>query len=489
LGTTVLRGCMIAALCVCRSVTDILSVVTKVFLYSGLGRNDKPGRVVEESDGRFDIVTVCLFFMVLCHVPILASPSFAEEYTFDVSEVEKKPYHIGGYIEFYPILFGLDKNSAMYKLNFYDRNMAGTTEQYNGNLQVDASLEKGISRAYMKTFTSYTDSWQTQTTKTHIFEGYLSVKPSSSFIVDAGKKTMNWGKGYAWNPAAFLDRPKDPNDPELSREGFIVGSIDYTRSFTGGALKTFSFTPVLVPVYSGVNDDLGEVDHVNLASKFYFLFQDTDIDVMFLTGGSRTTRYGMDFSRNITTNLEVHGEFSLINGYEQTYTDTAGTVSKRSYTAKNYLVGLRYLTKSDTTYIVEYYRNGTGYSTTEMRDFYSFTDRAYERYITTGSTDLLARALNLNQQGAYGRINPAVNYLYIRVMQKDPFDILYYTPAVTLIANIDDKSFSLTPEITYTGITNLELRLRTGIIAGTRGSEYGEKQNDYRIDFRARYYF
>jgi hypothetical protein len=436
-------------------------------------------------------VAVCVLFFALCPVvlPFLLSFSFAEEYTFDISEVEKKPYHIGGYVEFYPIVFGLDKNSAMYKLNFYDRSVGGTTEEYNGNLQIEASLEKGVSRAYMKAYTSYTNSWQTETTKTSIFEGYLSVKPSSSWVMDAGKKTMNWGKGYAWNPAAFLDRPKDPNDPELSREGFIVASVDYTRSFTGGSLKTFSFTPVLVPVYSGVNDDFGEVDHLNFASKFYFLFHDTDIDLMFLTGGSKTTRYGMDFSRNITTNLEIHGELSLINGYDRTYVDSNGNTFTSSFTAKNYLIGLRYLTKSDTTYILEYYRNGTGYSSKEMRDYFSFVDMGYDLYTATGNTGPLFKAINLNQQGAYGRMNPAVNYLYARVSQKDPFDILYYTPAITLIANVDDKSFSLTPEVTYTGITNLELRLRTGIISGTKGSEYGEKQNDYRIDFRARYYF
>jgi len=438
-----------------------------------------------------NVIAFCLVFFTLCPLSFsfLIRSSFAEEYTFDISEVEKKPYQFGGYIEFYPIIFGLDKNSAMYKLNFYDRNVGGTTEEYNGNLQIEASLEKGISRAYVKAYTSYTNNWQTETTKTNIFEGYLSVKPSSSWIVDAGKKTMNWGKGYAWNPAAFLDRPKDPNDPELSREGFVVASVDYTKSFTEGRLKTFTFTPVLVPVYSGVNDDFGEVDHLNFASKFYFLFYDTDVDLMFLTGGSKTTRYGMDFSRNITTNFEIHGEFSLINGYDQTYMDSNGNIFKSSYTAKNYLIGIRYLTKNDTTYIVEYYRNGTGYTSVEMRDYFSFVDTSYDQYTTTGDTGPLTKAISMNQQGAYGRMNPATNYLYFRISQKDPFDILYYTPAITLIANIDDKSFSLTPEITYTGITNLELRLRTGIIAGTRGSEYGEKQNDYRADLRMRYYF
>jgi len=37
-----------------------------------------------------------------------------------------------------------------------------------------------------------------------IFEGYMSLKPSPFFTVDLGKKTLNWGKGYAWNPVGLL---------------------------------------------------------------------------------------------------------------------------------------------------------------------------------------------------------------------------------------------------------------------------------------------
>ena len=67
-----------------------------------------------------------------------------------------------------------------------------------------------------------------------------------SVTIDIGKKTLKWGKGYAWNPAAFVDRPKDPDEPEQNLEGFIVASMDWIRSFRG-PLKTVSFTPVLVP--------------------------------------------------------------------------------------------------------------------------------------------------------------------------------------------------------------------------------------------------
>lgn len=69
------------------------------------------------------------------------------------------------------------------------------------------------------------------------------------------------------------------------------------------------------------------------------------------------------------------------------------------------------------------------------------------------------------------------------------FDILYFTPSATLIFNTADKSFSLSPELLYTGITNLELRLKAAFISGEWLSEYGEKQNDYRLEARARYYF
>ena len=100
----------------------------------------------------------------------------------------------------------------------------------------------------------------------------------------------------------------------------------------------------------------------------------------------------------------------------------------------------------------------------------------------------MQKGLNITE-GNYGRINPAREYLYIRISQKEPLDILYFTPSITGIANMADQSFSLSPELLYTGITNLELRLKTGFIGGERLSEYGERQNDYRVEFRMRYYF
>jgi hypothetical protein len=417
----------------------------------------------------------------------LVSSVYAEDYAFDVSEIAKKPYHIGGNIEFKPVLFGLDRNASLYKLKFYNRDEGSAIEEYDGKLQLEGSLEKGIAKLFVKTNTDYKKSYLGEDQQTTIYDGFLSLKPSSSLTIDLGKKTLKWGKGYAWNPVAFVDRPKDPDDPELSLEGFIVASADYIKSFQG-PLKTISFTPVLIPVYKHVNNTFGEIDKLNFAGKLYFLFYDTDIDLIVLTGGSKTTRYGVDFSRNMTTSLEIHGELAFVNDYKKNFIDSDGNSFEKEYDAKSYLIGLRYLTEKDTTYIFEYYRDGTGFTSGEMRDYFTFINNGYNSFLSTGSNSLLKRASSVTD-GNYGRINPMRDYLYFRVSQKEPFDILYLTPSVTLITNINDKSFSFSPELLYTGITNLELRLKAAFVSGERLSEYGEKQNDYRVELRMRYYF
>ena len=419
-----------------------------------------------------------------------SSVSFAQEYKFDLSEIEKKPYHVGGYAEFRPVLFVLDRDASLYKLRFFNRDEGKTVEAYDGKLQLEGSLEKGIARLFVRTnfdlLYSYL-GWDHTETKRMIYEGYLSLKPSSSLTSTFGKQTMLWGKGYAFNPVAFVSRPKDPDDPELALEGFYAASADYIKSFSG-PLKTVSFTPVILPVYEHINNDFGKINKLNFAGKVYFLLYDTDIDLMGLTGGSKTNRVGVDFSRNITSNFEVHGEFAFINNQTQKVIDSQGNISESKFDAKSYLLGVRYLTASDTTFILEYYRNGTGFSQLEMKDYFSFIDKGYDQFLLRGDTSLLNKASSVTE-GNYGRPNPMRDYLYLRVTQKEPFNILYFTPGITTIMNLDDQSLQVSPELLYTGFTNWELRLKGTALVGGKETDFGEKQNDYRVELRVRYYF
>ncbi|MCK4738771.1 MAG: hypothetical protein KAT46_02375 [Deltaproteobacteria bacterium] len=433
------------------------------------------------------LVALIFFFTFFTLTPQIALGQDDDEYSFDISEIEKKPYSIGGYGEVRAVLFGLDKDASLYKLRFYNHHERDVLDEYNFTLQLDGSYERGITSLYLKSNTDIRRSYLGWSEKTTLFEGYISLKPSSSITFDIGKKTLKWGKGYAWNPAAFIDRPKNPDDTTLALEGFIVASIDYIKSFKG-PLKTISFTPVLIPVYEDVNEEFGEIDELNFAGKLYLLYYDTDIDLTFLTGGSKTTRYGFDFSKNISSSFEMHGEAVFINNFNKKLIDSTGQISERKNDITSYLLGIRYLTRSDTTYIFEYYHNGTGFRDYEMRDYFSFIDSAYDTFITLSDDSLLQKASNVTE-GIYGRTSPMRDYLYLRISHKEPFDILYFTPALTSVFNINDNSFTLSPELLYNAITNLELRFRSTFTSGESGSEFGEKQNKYRMELRARYYF
>jgi hypothetical protein len=419
--------------------------------------------------------------------PLFCAKAVAEEeeFSFETAEFKKKPYEIGGYVELLPEFQYFNTEGALYELNF-----AGTDEQTTV-LSTNSYELTGLLRYGMATFSTtvhgelLVDREGTDE-GTELFESFISLKPNASATVEAGKRSLQWGKGIAWNPVGFIQRPKDPNDPTLSREGFLMALGDFIKTFEG-PLRTVAFTPVVVPTY-WENLEFGERDHLNPAAKLYLLYRDIDIDLMFLGEGSRTARYGFDFSTNLATNFEIHGEFAYITDVQKNFVDPTGKRLTETEDEVSYLLGLRYLTEEEVTFIAEYYHDGTNFSQTQAEDFFSFVHTATDTFERTGNETDLNRARGLRQRG-FGRANLMQDYLYLRVSVKEPFDILYFTPSIFSIVNLNDGSFSITPELVYQGINNLELRFRAPILVGDPLTEYGERQNEFRLELRVRYFF
>jgi hypothetical protein len=434
------------------------------------------------------IVLVLSCFILVTGAALYIYAEDNNEFQFEESEVEKKPFSIGGYVELFPSLYIPDKKSALYRLNYYKKKPGDPYYNAYLRIQPEISIEKGIFKAFARAYETFGYSNGQWPFDLRLYEGYVTLKPNQHLVIDAGKKTLKWGKGYAWNPVAFVDRPKNPDDPELAYEGYTVATADFIASFTG-PLKTLSFTPVVVPLYKGINENFGGAGHWYFAGKLYFLFFDTDIDFLFFTGLKNNYKLGIDISRNITTNLEVHGECAYMPGVTKLYLDNGGMVRNTRINAFAALGGIRYLTDIETTIIIEYYYNGSGMSFPKMRNYYFLIDKAHYIYYMTRRNELPFRLAEALTEGSYGKVNPMKNYLYLRISQKEPFDILYFTPALTVMFNIDDISFSLMPELLYAGINNLELRFRYTFLWGGRYSEFGEKPADHRWDLRVRYYF
>jgi hypothetical protein len=422
--------------------------------------------------------------LALC---LLAFPGRAEEtYSFNPDEFEKKRFTWGGYVEAKGEHFEFNEDGALAILNQY-REPRAELNRFTAALQLDGRFQQGIT-----TLNWLLKGWAAQdevawADDIDLYTGYASIKASPRLTLDLGKKTFKWGKGYAWNPVAFIDRPKNPDDPEEALEGFIGAGADLVRSMDG-PLRTLALTGVALPVWQGVNEDFGAADNVNVAAKLYLLLRDTDIDFLLYTGNSRSTRFGFDFSRNLAPNFEIHGELAHTPAQQQMYLAESGILTAREVSDTSGLIGMRYLTEREVTAIVEYYHNGDDYTEEELSRFYQVVAKGYEQYLAGGGDTLLHRAANSSQSG-YGRPQVGRNYFYARLTAKEPRNILYFTPAITAIVQLDDQSYSLTPELIYTGFTNFELRARFTWLQGSDETEYGEKPNESRAELRLRWYF
>jgi len=406
-----------------------------------------------------------------------------ETYTFDSSQFEKKPFELGGYLELKGEHFDLNRGSTFYELNFAGEERRRNLDRSTATLKLTGKARAGNWLVTARSHSELTHDQVSHSNTNRFDELHTTWTPSTGLTLDAGKKVMKWGKGYAWNPVGFVERPKDPTDPEQAREGFTMLAADIVRSFDG-PLQTVAFTPLVMPVNSDMNSDFGSSGHVNVAARLYLLYRDTDIDFYYLNRGSRSPRFGMDFSRNLGSNLELHGEWARIDAQNFQLTDAAGNISRRTEAVTSWLLGIRYLTERDTTYIVEYYRNGTGVSESDYKNFLALADRALQ----AGAQGVLFQRVQ-NLTTSYARQTPLRNYLYLRASQKEPFDILYLTPALTAIVSANDGSYTITPELLYTGINNVELRARAIFLGGGNETDFGERQNKRRIEVYARFYF
>lgn len=128
-----------------------------------------------------------------------------------------------------------------------------------------------------------------------------------------------------------------------------------------------------------------------------------------------------------------------------------------------------------------------GYSEAEMEDYYSLIERASLNFLLSGDESSLKSLASADL--TYRSFAPMRDYLFLRISQKEPWNILYFFPSITSIINLRDKSFSLAAEMLYNPVTNVELRAKMTFLMGKRGSDFGEKQNNFRVEFRGRFYF
>lgn len=441
---------------------------------------------------RYCCIILAIWFMALLFCDTVLSQNIDDDLNdldldFTIEDIEKKPYSINADLELKETIKIFNEDALLFKQKYLNKKNEDTFWQTDLDLTIEGEYKKDIIKLYgrFNGMFYYNDIEDLEFEK-ELQEAYLSLQFSHSFSIDAGKKVYKWGKGYAFSPPAFFSRPKDIDDPDATLEGYYSISLDFIKSYEG-FLQTLAITPVLMPVNKDLNYDIGQKNELIWGGKLYLFAFDTDFDFMFLISDNLDDHYGIDFSKNLTTAFEIHGDAAIDRNYNKYIIDEHGNTSVTQYTAFNFLLGVRYLSTQDTTYILEYFHNDQGYSSQEYENYLTFIETGFDNYLNTSNTNSILKsrkyAAFYNQQAAMR------DYLYLKISQKEPFDILYFIPGIIFIHNLNDQSTTITPYFTYSPLTNLTLEVKIGFLVGGYKTEYGEKINKAKFELSIQYYF
>ncbi|OGK06111.1 MAG: hypothetical protein A2W80_05725 [Candidatus Riflebacteria bacterium GWC2_50_8] len=425
----------------------------------------------------------CVFLLTFCLL-LSAAGASADDYSFDVEAFAPKRLEINYRLDLRPGFSFLEKDSRQYRLTL----AADNPRRHQNNSSILAatygSYKAGDNSTLIFDGLLTVSRFFDQTRDTQVLnEAWLRFDINTSLQAGIGKKTFKWGKGYAWNPVNFGGRQKDLNDIDQAIAGYSMLFTQFTRNLSG-YLSNTTLTLALLPVTEGLNDDFTENDSLNFISQYYMLLGDTDVDLYLMAGTAGNHKVGADFSKNMSSNHEIHAELAYQSEQSSYGIAANGRIITEENGRSNFLAGTRYLDHRDITYILEYLHNGAGLHQSDMQNYFDATDLA----LSTANKAVMRQAAQnytqyLNRQFAMR------DYLYFKASKPELFGHLYMNGAFFSIVNLADKSHSNTVEVSYTGLTDYIFTLRLTTNLGNHNSEYGQKLSSDRIEMRCQYFF
>jgi hypothetical protein len=161
-----------------------------------------------------------------------ALPALAADESFDAAAYDKKAFEWTGFVEARPELQRLRPGSAGYALQ-YPGDTRRSAQRLGAAAELSAVLRHQTLSFNFTGHANWLDEPRGAESEVRSYEAYASWQVDVGSNVQLGKRALRWGKGYAWSPVAFLERAKDPTDPELAREGFVMATGSWVRSFDG----------------------------------------------------------------------------------------------------------------------------------------------------------------------------------------------------------------------------------------------------------------
>lgn len=120
-----------------------------------------------------------------------------EDIEKEIARTVERPCSLGGFLDLQPVVLGLDRDAAFYRLRFLDKDKPDIAAQYDLTLRLEGSLRKGIFSLFARadTRTSHGEfdgesDVEPIEARIKLLEGFGSSKPVPGLAFDAGKKVV-----------------------------------------------------------------------------------------------------------------------------------------------------------------------------------------------------------------------------------------------------------------------------------------------------------
>jgi hypothetical protein len=280
-------------------------------------------------------------------------------------------------------------------------------------------------------------------------QAYVRLSPTAWLDVEAGKRLVRWGSGYAFTPTGLLDPPRTATDPQDRlglNEGMVIAQATVFRGET--ALTIAAGAPRAGrPAAATAPQRL-------VAAKLRTSVHGFELALVASGADGRGMSAGANFTHVVGERLEWHGEWLA---HERTSFWVArldpGAAGERTMSA---LVGLQYTFSSGLNLVLEGYRDGNG------------LDAALWRRLVDGASASAAQAAapatTADTSGPSRR-----DFLFVRAARSS--SDARWKPELMAIVGADDGGLTLVPASAWTVGTHVDLYVRAVALTGARRSE------------------
>jgi hypothetical protein len=297
------------------------------------------------------------------------------------------------------------------------------------------------------------------TPELRVREGYARASVSSWMDVEAGKRLVRWGTGYAFTPTGLLDPPRDATDPQDRlglNEGMVMARVDIFRG--ASAITMAAAAPRLGRPDSIVTTTPRRL----LALRARTTLAGVEMALVASAADTRRVSFGGNFTHVIGQQFEYHGEL-LVHDDDSIWRQRLAPNEPTRPRRVSAVLGFQYtFDRAGMNTVVEYYRDGNGLSSV-----------LWDRLMGAASAPTAASAAAAAATSGGGTLTRPTrrDFLFLRGARANTDGIIQ--PELLTLIGLDDGGVTLVPSFRIVPTRHFQYYVRGLILTGPARSADG----------------